>query len=55
MAGRRPPVRQLLTAQSEYILATHYPGQVRAVVIERALKALAEADRRRKRKAARGG
>jgi hypothetical protein len=53
MAGRRPPARELLTAQSEYVLATHYPGQVRAVVIERAPKALAEADRRRKRKAAR--
>lgn len=53
MAGRRPQARHLLTAESEYILATHFPGQVRAVVIERALKALAEADRRRKRKAAR--
>jgi hypothetical protein len=54
MTGRRPTARALLTAESEYLLATHYPGQVRAVVIERALKALAEADRRRKRKAARG-
>ena len=53
MASRRPQARALLTAESEYVLATHYPGQVRAVVIERALKALAEVDRRRKRKAAR--
>jgi hypothetical protein len=55
MPTRRPQARQLLTAESEHILATHYPGLVRAVVIERALKALAEADRRRRRKAARGG
>lgn len=54
MTGRRPTARHLLTAQSEYLLATVYAGQVRAVVIERALKSLAEADRRRKRKAARG-
>lgn len=53
MTTRRPIARELLTAQSEYVLATVYVGQVRAVVIERALKALAEADRRRKRKAAR--
>lgn len=53
MAGRRPQARALLTAESEHILATQYAGLVRAVAIERALKALAEADRRRKRKAAR--
>lgn len=54
MTGRRPTARALLTAQSEYLLATVYAGQVRAVVIERALERMAEADRRRKRKAARG-
>lgn len=53
MAGRRPQARHLLTAQSEHLLATQYAGQVWAVVIERALKVLAEADRRRARKAAR--
>jgi hypothetical protein len=50
---RRPQARQLLTPQSERILATRYPGQVRAVVIERALRRMAAADERRARKAAR--
>lgn len=50
---RRPPARQLLTPQSENILATRYPGQVRAAVIERALRRMADADQRAARKAAR--
>ncbi|QQM45139.1 hypothetical protein [Streptomyces liliifuscus] len=50
---RRPQARELLTRQSERILATRYAGQVRAVVIERALRRMAEADERRQRKAMR--
>lgn len=50
---RRPPARQLLTPQSEHILATLYAGQVRAAVIERALRRMAAADQRAERKAAR--
>lgn len=50
---RRPPARELLTATAERILATRYQGQVRAVVIERALMRMAAADRRRQRTAAR--
>ena len=53
MKQRRPPARQLLTPQSDNILATRYPGQVRAAVIERALRRMAEADQRAARKAAR--
>lgn len=49
---RRPTARELLTDASDRILATVYAGQVRAVVIERALKRMAEADQRRARKAA---
>jgi hypothetical protein len=49
---RRPTARELLTDTSARILATVYVGQVRAVVIERALKRMAEADRRRARKTA---
>lgn len=47
---RRAPARQYLTPQSEAILATVYAGEVRAVVIERALRRMAEADRRHRRK-----
>jgi hypothetical protein len=50
---RRPPARELLTATAERILATRYPGQVPAVVIERALMRMAAADARRQRAAAR--
>jgi hypothetical protein len=50
---RRPTARQLLTPASERILATTYAGQVRAVVIERALRHLATADQRATRRAAR--
>jgi hypothetical protein len=50
---RRPPARELLTATAERILATRYPGQVRAVVIERALQRMAATDARRQRTAAR--
>ena len=46
---RRPTARELLTAQSEHILATDYAGQIRAVVIERALRRMADADRRARR------
>lgn len=51
---RRPQARELLTRQSEAILATRYAGQVRATVIERALRRMAEADERAERKALRG-
>lgn len=47
---RRTLARDLLTPQSEHILATDYPGQVRAVVIERALLRMAAADRKRARR-----
>lgn len=46
---RRPTARELLTPIAERILAARYPGQVRAVVIERALRHLAAADQRRQR------
>lgn len=46
MTQRRPAARELLTPTSEQILATVYPGQIRAVVIERALKRMAKADQR---------
>jgi hypothetical protein len=49
---RRPTARELLTDTSERILATQYPGQVRAVVIERALMKMAAADARQRRTAA---
>jgi hypothetical protein len=52
---RRPPARQLLTVQSERILATCYAGQVRAAVIERALRRMVAADMRAERKALREG
>jgi len=48
---RRPPARQLLTPHSEHILTTLYAGQVRAAVIERALRRMAEADQRAARRA----
>lgn len=54
-ARRRTLARRLLTPQSENILDTVYAGQARAVVIERALRRMAEADRRAARKAARQG
>lgn len=47
---RRMSARELLTRQSEHILATTYTGQVRAAVIERALRRMAEADRKRARR-----
>jgi hypothetical protein len=49
MPQRRPTARELLTDTSERILATQYAGQVRTVVIERALRHLAAADARRRR------
>lgn len=55
MPQDRPTARQLLTRQSERILATHYAGQVRAAVIERALRRMAAADERAERKTAREG
>lgn len=51
---RRPVARELLTATSERILADRYAGQVRAVVIERALRRMEEADERRERKLLQG-
>lgn len=50
---RRPQARELLTTTAERILATRYQGQVRAVVIERALMRMAAADQRRERAATR--
>lgn len=50
---RRPQARELLTTTAERILTTRYPGQVRAVVIERALMRMAAADQRRERAATR--
>ncbi|MFJ1653670.1 hypothetical protein ACIOC2_20230 [Streptomyces sp. NPDC088337] len=38
---RRPTAREVLTRRSEELLATVYAGQVRAVVIERALERMA--------------
>lgn len=52
---RRPSARQLLTPRSERILATRYAGQVRAAVIERALRRMVAADMRAERKALREG
>ena len=46
MTQRRPTARELLTDTSEEILATVYAGQVRAVVIERALRRMAAADQK---------
>jgi hypothetical protein len=51
---RRPTARQLLTRTSERILGTRYAGQVRAAVIERALRRMAAADERAARKTAAG-
>ena len=51
---RRPVARELLTRTSEQILATVYPGQVRAVVIERALKRMAKADQKALHRAGQG-
>lgn len=42
MTTSRPLPRKLLSPRSEQILATRYAGQVRAVVIERALERLAD-------------
>lgn len=47
---RRPSARELLTAEAEHLLTTVYAGQVRAVVIERALRRMAEADARARRR-----
>jgi hypothetical protein len=52
---RRPQARELLTEASERILDGRYAGQVRAVVIERALKRMDEADERLEQAAARRG
>jgi hypothetical protein len=52
---RRPQARELITRTSERILDGRYAGQVRAVVIERALMRMAAADARRDRAAARRG
>ena len=54
MTQRRPQARELLTRTSEQILATVYAGQIRAVVIERALKRMAKADQRALLKAGEG-
>lgn len=51
----RPQARELLTHTSERILDGRYAGQVRAVVIERALMRMAAADARRERAATRHG
>ncbi|GAB2758998.1 hypothetical protein [Streptomyces bullii] len=48
---RRPTAREVLSDMSERILATRYAGQVRPVVIERALMPTAAADDRRTRTA----
>lgn len=52
---RRPQARELLTRQSEQLLATTFAGQVRAVVIERALRRMADAEARQRRNAGREG
>lgn len=52
---RRTLARELLTPQSEHLLATVYAGQARAVVIERALRRMAEADRKRARREGKAG
>lgn len=41
----RPAARKYLTQDAERILADCYPGQVRAVVVERALREMAIRDR----------
>ncbi|QLJ01502.1 hypothetical protein HZZ00_11020 [Streptomyces sp. NEAU-sy36] len=46
MTRQRPTARELLTPTSEKLLATVYAGQVRAVVIERTLRRMAQADQR---------
>lgn len=46
---RRTQARELLTNTSERILDGRYAGQVRAIVIERALMRMAAADQRRDR------
>ncbi|MER5843232.1 hypothetical protein ABT099_23630 [Streptomyces prasinus] len=46
---RRPTARELLTPRSEELLATVFAGQVRAAVIERALKQMAKAEARARR------
>jgi hypothetical protein len=51
--ARRPPARNPLNRQSQAILATLYPGQIPAVVVQRALQRMAAADRRRARKVGR--
>lgn len=52
---RRSQARELITHTSERILDGRYAGQIRAVVIERALMRMAEADARREQAAARHG
>ncbi len=49
MTHRRPTARELLTPESERLLGTVFAGQVRAVVIERALKRMAAADQQARR------
>ncbi|WP_157864977.1 hypothetical protein [Streptomyces prasinopilosus] len=46
---RRPVARELLTSSSEELLATVFAGQVRAAVIERALRRMAAAEIRARR------
>lgn len=53
MSPARPRPRVELTEAAERILARRYPGQVPAVVIERALRRLAALDARRARTEAR--
>ncbi len=50
---RRPTARELLTPESERLLAGPFAGQVRAAVIERALRRLAAADEKATRQAGR--
>ncbi|MEH0442484.1 hypothetical protein QA811_02115 [Streptomyces sp. B21-102] len=50
---RRPTTRELLTPESERLLAGPFAGQVRSVVIERALRRLAAADEKTARQAGR--
>ena len=52
---RRSQARELITHTSERILDGRYAGQIRAVVIERALMRMAAADARRERTAAQRG
>ena len=53
MSQKRPTARELLTPNSEELLATVFAGQVRAAVIERALKRMAAAEARARRGARR--